>query len=614
MNEKTSLLKRWLVEVGVSEKGADATEKAVARVEQSTKQLERGGSSALQSFERRAGQAFDGVVGASKRSWKGIVDGLRGIKDDVGKLDLMPKLTVDAFTLAAKAKEAIMSIPNAIQDATARADRIAKQADFYGLSTDEFQRLDQIAQHSGATVEKVGDAVLDLSKRLRDEEVAFQRAVDAGTELAKIPLGPTQTAFKEIGVSLDDFASASVTQRLAMVSDGLRGIEDDGRRAALRMTILGGSGKELGALMKAGGDAIRDMSAAAEGVIPEESLRRAEAFNDRMQDSKARLDAVKTEILIEAAPALAEITVSMHDLVAENQEFLKQELPQYVSAIGQAMIDAARATKSLIDRIRDVGSSLEDSRLNDFILGMQGVARDAVTGRRVRFTSEQERQEITTATIDPQTGERISVRNLRRMLDVQLAAATGPGSDYEAVATTGAGFVRDEKGDLRAVSEVSPRETFEALKKSIDGLGDRLEKSQAGILVDTVAGMFSREATTTEAPAEAPKPKRGGAKPKVKEDDEVSLTSFEQLLASTLGPGFELSKLAAVRKVDADRVIEPKSVVNITNNNVTQHNAFTIAEVRSADATAQAVATRLERLEIRNEAKATANNRAGVKR
>lgn len=77
------------------------------------------------------------------------------------------------------------------------------------------------------------------------------------------------------------------------------------------------------------------------------------------------------------------------------------------------------------------------------------------------------------------------------------------------------------------------------------------------------AALESQETAIAAEDAAKPRGKRE------KKKAEFHLTDFEHLLASTLGPGFELGKVPGIERVKLDREnIRPQSVVNVTNNDI----------------------------------------------
>lgn len=654
-----------LIKAGVSVEGATDAANVVKKVKEQTEQLrDRGGKalsefadegkkalksadSALNKADRAAVRVARRVDKSLRNTGKRVRNTAREIKKDI--TDLVPVLSFDARDLFSAGIHTLRAIPDAIQSVADKADAIAKSADKYQLTTDEVQRLSSAAGHAGTEIQVLGEASLEFNKTLQEELKASEEGLKAITEggkeifeLRDEKLSPFLKALKAIKVDANELAGIGAIDRFALISDGLNNVESESERAALRLTLLGDKGREMGNFLKQGGDAIKEVTGAARGVIPEETLRKAESFNDRMQDSREKLEALRTEILIEGAPAIAEIQERFVKLIQENDEFLKQDLPGYITAIGQAAIESSKLIASMIDGIARAGNAIENTEIFEALLRFNGVEHGPDGRRRKRFVDGKvDRGTIGNyledtrfnrailaaqgATIDPVTRERVTFEELEKRKRQRRLANT-PDSDYELVAFDNAGnLLKDEQGNILSGQEAGLSTDQSRLNSEINRARRQYQNSDLRKLVTSASeGISALSDVAVNLFGEEPRPPKpkskkkrgGGSKPKKEEKREVQLTSFEELLGSTLGPDFELTKLQSVRSVDvAPDDIKPESVVNITNNNITiGAPRFNITETKSARDTADRTVARLERFTVAQSNARSSAAQTGVKR
>ena len=160
------------------------------------------------------------------------------------------------------------------QETLALADSIGKTADSIGVSTTFLQQYQFAAQQSGIETEQFNKALRFFSKGVGE---AAQ-----GTGLAK-------RAFEEMGLSIKD--STGQTKKSEDLFKEffvtLESIQEPFERNALLAQVFGAKvGITMANLIKDGSVAMEDLAASATGIIPEDSIRQAEIFNDAMNELK----------------------------------------------------------------------------------------------------------------------------------------------------------------------------------------------------------------------------------------------------------------------------------------------------------------------------------------
>ena len=197
---------------------------------------------------------------------------LRATRNEVTKFS---KIAGNEFRKVGKATAvaaagAVAALGGLAAASLSSADSIAKSARNAGLAAEEFQGLAHVFELSGSSAQ----ALVKGSQRLSKSITALQDGSKRSAE-----------AFAELGLSFDDLDGKTQRQRLDLVINGLRGVTDTSRQAALAQELLGTAGRELGSVLAtsaADAQLMEDRLRRLGGVIGGDVLANAERFNDEM--------------------------------------------------------------------------------------------------------------------------------------------------------------------------------------------------------------------------------------------------------------------------------------------------------------------------------------------
>jgi len=153
------------------------------------------------------------------------------------------------------------------------ADTIGKTADSIGVSTEFLQRYQFAAQQSGLSTEEFNKGLQTFAKNVGQAQM---RTLEAGKSLERI------------GVSLRnaDGSAKSAEQIFVELFKALDNVESSTRKAGIMADLFGRAGVKLAVMGKDGSAALDELKNSATGIIPEESIRQAEIFNDTMNELK----------------------------------------------------------------------------------------------------------------------------------------------------------------------------------------------------------------------------------------------------------------------------------------------------------------------------------------
>jgi hypothetical protein len=212
------------------------------------------------------------------------------------------------------------------------ADTIGKTADSIGVSTEFLQRYQFAAQQSGLSTEEFNKGLQTFAKNVGQAQM---RTLEAGKSLERI------------GVSLRnaDGSAKSAEQIFVELFKAMDNVESSTRKAGIMADLFGRAGVKLAVMGKDGSAALDELKNSATGIIPEDTIRQAEIFNDTMNE-------LKREVLLPLQGVVIATANSFLDLL---------------DAIG--MIERKSTTAQIQQEIKDLESVLDGTVNKSTILG-----------------------------------------------------------------------------------------------------------------------------------------------------------------------------------------------------------------------------------------------------
>lgn len=227
-------------------------------------------------------------------------------------------------------------------EVAAYGDNIDKMSQKMGISAQAYQEWDAIMQHSGTTIEALKPSMKTLAS-----------AAEKGSD-----------AFTKLGISEEEVASLSQEDLFSKVITGLQGMEEGTERTYITSQLLGRGATELGALLNTSAEdteAMRQRVHELGGVMSDEAVKAAAAYQDQLQDMQTAFDGLKRNLLSDFMPALTgvmgglteifsgdfdsgieQISTGVKELVANVTSALPEAIKggaQIVEAIGQAILE-----------------------------------------------------------------------------------------------------------------------------------------------------------------------------------------------------------------------------------------------------------------------------------
>ncbi len=279
-------LQREIVKAEANQKKYNAE---LRQLEQSTSKLGQA-SAKMQEFGNKATQAGQALKGLS-----------------------MAAAAVDAAiaALAVKSGQA--------------ADELITLSKTTGISTDDLQKYKAAADLVDVSVETIAKS----QKKMK--ATAYQAA--EGT-------GAAAEAYAKLGVSVVD-SNGELRQQDAIFTDVIRALgqmENETERDAVAMQIFGKSASELNPLIEDGGETYERVAQifANNGleIVDQETLQRANEFNDSLDTIKATWGAAITQIGTKLAAYLAPAVEKIAQFLEKVAGWLSKLSPQALTIIG----------------------------------------------------------------------------------------------------------------------------------------------------------------------------------------------------------------------------------------------------------------------------------------
>ena len=249
-------------------------------------------------------------------------------------------LTKEVAAIGAAATAAVAGLFAFTKSAAEWADSMNTMRDVTGISTSDLQKFTYAAELVDVSVETITGSLTKLTRNM-------QTAAGNGKSTAA-------QAFSELGVAVTD-AAGQLRDRQEVfyeVIDALGKIENETQRDAYAMNVFGKTAEQLNPLIKGGAAALKEIGDEAERaglILSQDTLNGLHAFNDKVDELKAKGTAIKELAAAEMTPALEGLVEVGNELLDEVQQMVKSgELKSIAKELGVAIKSGAEALKNII--------------------------------------------------------------------------------------------------------------------------------------------------------------------------------------------------------------------------------------------------------------------------
>jgi len=191
-------------------------------------------------------------------------------------------------------------------EALALADSIGKVADSIGVSTEFLQKYQFAAQQSGLATEEFNKGMQNFTKMVGQAQL---RTTEAGRTLEKLGVQVKNT----------DGSVKNAEEVFVELFEALDGVGSQFEKNAILADLMGRAGVKLAVMGKDGAEAMKELAESATGVMPEETIRQAERFNDTMNRLKREILTPLQARIIDVANSFLDFLDAMGLISAETK-------------------------------------------------------------------------------------------------------------------------------------------------------------------------------------------------------------------------------------------------------------------------------------------------------
>lgn len=231
-------------------------------------------------------------------------------------------------------------------EVAAYGDDIDKNSQKMGISATAYQEWDAILQHSGTSMSAMQGGMLKLSK-----------AAEKGDD-----------AFEKLGITQDDLKTMNQEELFAKTIAGLQNMESGTERTALASQLLGGSSKQLGALLNTSAEdteAMRQKVHELGGVMSDDAVKSAAKYQDSLQDMQTAINGVKTKVVSEFLPSITGVMDGIGLLFSGDSEkgisMIQNGLSDFIKKLTDTIPKVIKAgTKILLALVQSIVDNLPE--------------------------------------------------------------------------------------------------------------------------------------------------------------------------------------------------------------------------------------------------------------
>ena len=219
-------------------------------------------------------------------------------------------------------------------------DNIDKMSQKMGISAKAYQEWDAVMQHSGTSMATLKSSMRTLSN-----------AAESGN-----------AAFQELGISQEEVVNLSKEDLFARTIEGLQNMEEGTKRTYLANKLLGRGAVELGALLNTSAEDTQKMKDRVNelgGVMTNEAVKAAAAFQDQLQDMQTAIQGVKRNLLSGMMPAITTVMAGITELASGNVDLGLEQISQGIEKVSQQITKIMpKVVKTIVMILPQIGKAL----------------------------------------------------------------------------------------------------------------------------------------------------------------------------------------------------------------------------------------------------------------
>ena len=234
--------------------------------------------------------------------------------------------------VTAAAIKAADSFVSAATEVSAYGNNIDKMSQKMGISAEAYQEWDFVMQHCGTSMESLKSSMKTLANAAETNSEAFER----------------------LGISQEDVANMSQEDLFGATIEALQQVEDETERTYLAGQLLGRGATELGPLLNMTAEETAEMKDQLHelgGVMSNEDIKAAAAFDDQLQDMQTAFAGIKRGIMGDFLPALTGVADGLTDIFTGNYD-------SGIDKISDGIDQIVGKFSELLPKILEIGANI----------------------------------------------------------------------------------------------------------------------------------------------------------------------------------------------------------------------------------------------------------------
>lgn len=234
--------------------------------------------------------------------------------------------------VTAAAIKAADSFVSAATEVSAYGNNIDKMSQKMGISAEAYQEWDFVMQHCGTSMESLKSSMKTLANAAETNSEAFER----------------------LGISQEDVANMSQEDLFGATIEALQQVEDETERTYLAGQLLGRGATELGPLLNMTAEETTEMKDQLHelgGVMSNEDIKAAAAFDDQLQDMQTAFAGIKRGIMGDFLPALTGVADGLTDIFTGNYD-------SGIDKISDGIDQIVGKFSELLPKILEIGANI----------------------------------------------------------------------------------------------------------------------------------------------------------------------------------------------------------------------------------------------------------------
>lgn len=243
---------------------------------------------------------------------------------------------VSLAAVTAAAGAIVGAVVKGVSSVAEYGDSIDKMSQKLGMSAEAYQEWDFIMQHCGTSIDSMQSSMKTLAS-----------AAEKGND-----------AFFKLGLSQSEIAGMSQEDLFSATISALQNVSDETERTYLAGQLLGRGATELGPLLNTSAediDAMRQQVHELGGVMSNESVAAAAAFQDSLQNLQTGIQGLSRGALAEFLPSITQMMDGLTALISGDDSGL--------ALISQGLEEFTASLSSVIPTLLETGSEIVQSLL-----------------------------------------------------------------------------------------------------------------------------------------------------------------------------------------------------------------------------------------------------------